>query len=69
MQAAGRGARLEVALALVDADHLALVDVLPWLHKQPPALLHALDRVRGDLRAARHPRAVEPLLQRHRVHG
>ena len=49
--AASRAPRLEVALALVDADDLVLVDLLPRLHKQPAALLHALDRVRGHLHA------------------
>ena len=46
----GTGAAcLEVALALVDANHLVLIDLLPRLHKQPPALLHALNGVRSHL--------------------
>lgn len=48
MHATG-AACLEIALALVDAHHLVLIDLLPRLDKQPPALLHALNGVRSHL--------------------
>lgn len=42
-------AHLEVSLALVDANDLALVHPVAGGHKQAAALLHAVKRVGGDL--------------------
>lgn len=50
LECRGTGAAcLQIALALVDAHNLVLIDLLPRRDKQPPALLHALNGVRSHL--------------------
>ena len=47
----------------MDAHDLLCVDILAGLHKQPPALLHALNRIRSHLRNAGHrTESVTPLV-------